>query len=782
MSAPAATAPELVNIEVDGRPVAVAKGSMIIHATDSIGVPVPRFCYHKKLPIAANCRMCLVEVEKSPKPMPACATPVMEGMKVFTRSDKALKSQRNVMEFLLINHPLDCPICDQGGECELQDVAMGYGRSVSRFVERKRVVADEDIGPLIATDMTRCIHCTRCVRFMTEIAGSTELGGLGRGEHLEIGTYIGKSIESELGGNIIDVCPVGALTNKVFRYKARPWELIARPSLGYHDALHSNLFLHARRGEVLRCVPRENEAVNESWLSDRDRWSHQGLAAPDRVRAPMLRDNGAWREVDWQVALERVADILRDAPLGRTGFLVGGGTSCEEGALLARLARHLGSPHLDHRLGQSDFADDGSAAAVAGFELPLAAIEQARAIVLVGCDPQRDAPILGHRIRKAWRAGARVYAVNALDTPFHFELAGKAIAAPSGLPARLAALVAAALDASGGAAPSALAGLVGAARPDDGDRAAAKALAEAGGRAVVIVGRQGNRAGNASQLRALARLLARSTGAACNVLPAGSNGVGLAHAGVLPGEGGANASAMVAAPHPAYVLYNAELLDFAEPAAAGRALGQARTVAFAAFADAALRDVAEVILPIGLLPEIDATLVNADGLLQHAVAGGRLPGSAQPGWRALRALAELMGAKGFDFTDLDGLRAGLALQAPAAADRTAVAGDGGHGGDGSERIAVVPIYRCDAVVRRSPALQATPLGATAALRLSADEATRLGLVSGARARVAGGGVQIELPVVLDDTVPDGAVRVDAGFQETAALPAHGRLVVTGVPA
>jgi NADH-quinone oxidoreductase subunit G len=773
--------PELVNIEVDGRPVAVAKGSMIIHATDSIGVPVPRFCYHKKLPIAANCRMCLVEVEKSPKPMPACATPVMEGMKVFTRSDKALKSQRNVMEFLLINHPLDCPICDQGGECELQDVAMGYGRSVSRFVERKRVVADEDIGPLIATDMTRCIHCTRCVRFMTEIAGTTELGGLGRGEHLEIGTYIGKSIESELGGNIIDVCPVGALTNKVFRYKARPWELIARPSLGYHDALHSNLYLHARRGEVLRCVPRENEAVNESWLSDRDRWSHQGLAAPDRVSAPMLRENGAWREVDWQVALERVADILRDAPLGQTGVLAGPGTSCEEGALLARLGRHLGTPHLDHRLGQSDFADDGTAAAVAGFELPLAAIERARAVVLVGCEPQRDAPLLNHRIRKAWRAGASVYAINPLDVSFNVELAGKAIATPSALPARLAALVAAALELSGGSAPAALAALVGAARPDDGDRAAAKALVDAGDQAVVIVGEHGNRAGNASRLRALARLLARSTGAACNVLPAGSNGVGLARAGLLPGEGGDHAAAMIAKPHPAYVLYNAELLDFAAPAAAARALGQGRTIAFTAFADARLREVAEVIVPIGLLPEIDATLVNVDGLVQQTAAGGRLPGSAQPGWRALRALAELLAAKGFDFTDLDGLRAGLVLQTPAAADRVAVCGDD-NGGTGSERIASLPIYRCDAVVRRSPALQATPLGVAAGLRLSSAEAARLGLVDGGRARIAGGDAGIDLPVLLDDAVPAGAVRVDAGFDATAALPAHGRLTITGVPA
>lgn len=267
--------PDHVTVEIDGQSLVVPKGSMIIQAADKAGIPIPRFCYHEKLPIAANCRMCLVDVEKSPKPSPACATPVMDGMKVTTRSEKALKYQRSVMEFLLINHPLDCPICDQGGECELQDVSLGYGRSVSRFNERKRVVPDEDIGPLVATEMTRCIQCTRCVRFTADIAGTYELGGMYRGENLQIGTYDGKPLTTEISGNVIDVCPVGALTNKVFQFRARPWELMARESLGYHDAMGSNLFLHVRRGEVLRTVPRENEAVNECWLSDRDRYSHQ---------------------------------------------------------------------------------------------------------------------------------------------------------------------------------------------------------------------------------------------------------------------------------------------------------------------------------------------------------------------------------------------------------------------------------------------------------------------------------------------------------------------------
>ena len=319
--------PDHVSIEIDGRQMAAPKGSMIIAAADKAGIPIPRFCYHEKLPIAANCRMCLVDVEKTPKPQPACATPVMDGMKVYTRTKRALDAQRNVMEFLLINHPLDCPICDQGGECELQDVAMGYGRSVSRFVEEKRVVPDEDLGPLVASDMTRCIQCTRCVRFTSEIAGTHELGGMGRGENLQIGTYIGKAIESELSGNVIDVCPVGALTNKEFRFRARPWELIAKESIATHDALGSNLWYHTRRGEVLRTVPRDNEPVNESWLSDRDRYSHAGLNAADRLTVPQIKIDEQWRDATWDEALAKTAELLK-AQSGDVGRGVRRGRGC----------------------------------------------------------------------------------------------------------------------------------------------------------------------------------------------------------------------------------------------------------------------------------------------------------------------------------------------------------------------------------------------------------------------------------------------------------------------
>src|SRR5215470_16747817 len=418
----------MIEITLDGQKVEVPEGSMVMHAADAADTYIPHFCYHKKLSIAANCRMCLVDVEKAPKPMPACATPVMEGMKIFTQSQRALSAQRNVMEFLLINHPLDCPICDQGGECELQDMSMGYGRSVSRFAERKRVVPDEDLGPLIATEMTRCIQCTRCVRFMSEIAGSPELGGLGRGENLEIGTYIGKTIDSELGGNIIDVCPVGALTNKVFRFKARAWELIAREGVGYHDALGSNLWLHLLRGEVLRTVPRDNEAINECWLSDRDRYSHEGLYANDRATKPMIRKDGELVEASWDEAIAFVAEGLKKHAGDELGALVAPLTSSEEGFLLANIVRALGSDNIDHRLRTLDFADGAPAAA---FEMPLAQVEKAKTIVLVGSNPRHEAPLLGSRIRKAAKHGARVYAVNPIDFDFNFTLAGKAIVSPA---------------------------------------------------------------------------------------------------------------------------------------------------------------------------------------------------------------------------------------------------------------------------------------------------------------------------------------------------------------
>ncbi len=728
--------PDHVTVFIDGVELAAPKGSMIIHAADKAGIPIPRFCYHDKLEIAANCRMCLVDTEVggrgAPKPSPACATPVMDGLKVFTRNEKALKAQRNVMEFLLINHPLDCPICDQGGECELQDLSLGYGRSVSRFAERKRVVADEDLGPLVATEMTRCIQCTRCVRFTAEIAGTYELGGMQRGENLQIGTYDGKPLTTELSGNVIDVCPVGALTNKVFRFRARPWELIARESLGGHDALGSNLFHHLRRGDVMRTVPRDNEAVNECWISDRDRYSHQGLTADDRAVHPLVKDGGEWREASWDEALERAMTILRDNAADELGVLVHPSTSNEEGALLARLAEALGTGNLDHRIAQRDLSDGAIAEA---FAMPVAELEQAEVVLLVGSNLRHEVPLLHHRVRQAWKRGAKVYVVNPVDFEFTFDIEDKAIVAPSKIAETLQ--VAELGDALRGAK-----------------------------HAAIIVGAQAEASAHAADIRKAAAALAAETGASLCRIPHGANALGLSRVGVLPTSRDANA--MLAERRGAYVIYGIEPgLDFADQAQALQALGAAQVVAFSHFACQSTRSVADVILPIGALAEIDATLTNLEGRDQQATAAGKLPGDARAGWRVLRALGGALEAPGFEFTDLAGLRAGLQGRAVSVAASAAPVVDG----DGFELAVSQAIYRVDGLTRRAAALQSHPLTVGPRVVLHPDDAAASQVADGGMAKVSNAVGTATLQVAIDDRVAPGAAWVESGYGATAALSA-----------
>lgn len=725
--------PDHVTIDIDGQSLVVPKGSMIIQAADKAGIPIPRFCYHEKLPIAANCRMCLVDVEKSPKPSPACATPVMDGMKIQTRNEKALKYQRSVMEFLLINHPLDCPICDQGGECELQDVSLGYGRSVSRFNERKRVVVDEDMGPLVATEMTRCIQCTRCVRFTAEVAGTYELGGMSRGENLQIGTYDGKPLTTELSGNVIDVCPVGALTNKVFQFKARPWELTARESLGYHDAMGSNLFLHTRRGEVLRAVPRDNELVNECWLSDRDRYSHQGLYAADRAVKPLQKVNGEWKEVSWAEGLAAAREIFEANRGDELGVLVHPATSNEEGALLARLAAGLGSNNIDHRINNRDFSDAPVAEA---FGMSLAEIEHADQIVVLGSNIRHELPLLHARLRKAQTSnGAKIHSINPVDFDFAFKLAGKHIVAPSRFVETL------------------------------GNAQLVDAV-KGGNNTVIIVGAIAENHPQAANIRAAVSAFAAATGAKLCRIPQGANAVGLAQVGVLPA--GKDVNAMLAQPRKAYALYGIEPgLDFADTAAARKALAGAKVVAFSHFACTSTRDVADVILPIGALPEIDATLTNLDGRNQVARAGGKLQGEAREGWRVLRALGGDMQLAGFGFTDLAGLRAGL----QPVTVKVAASAQPQLAGEGFEVASTPAIYRTDAVVRRAQALQSHPLNNDPRIVLNADDAARLQLSEGQMAKVGTDAGRATLSVVVDARVAAGTVWIESGHGATAPLGA-----------
>jgi NADH-quinone oxidoreductase subunit G len=779
MNAPVDQAVETVNIEVDGIAMEVPKGSMIIEATDKAGIEIPRFCYHEKLSIAANCRMCLVDVEKAPKPLPACATPVMDGMKVFTKSRRAIDAQHGVMEFLLINHPLDCPICDQGGECELQDQAMGYGRSVSRFTERKRVVKDKNVGPLVQTDMTRCIHCTRCVRFLDEIAGTNEMGGTGRGDRTEIGTCIEKSIDSELSGNIIDLCPVGALTNKPFRFSARAWELMARPSQAAHDAVCSNLYYHSRRGRILRSVPRNNETRNETWLSDRDRYSHFGLYADDRVLEPRIKVDGEWRKTTWDEGIAAAVDALRESG-SELNLLMGSSSTTEEYFLAQRLARGLGSGNIDHRLREQDFSDDAARPTSPRFEMPVAAIQDADAVLLLGSNLRHEAPILGHRVRKAWRAGARVFAINPVDWDFHFQLAQKVIIAPQNMLAELAAVALAVAELRSQPLPDAFTPLTDGVRPGDESRAMAQGLVD-GAHAVILLGQFAHSHPQAGALRALARWIADASGSALNALPFGGNPVGAWQAGAVPHRGaggqaveaGRNAAQMMSEGAGTFLLWDFEpALDTADPVACGKALERAgKVVVVASFADDAIARYADVILPLAPLPETEGTLHNIDGSAMTVQPAGKASGWCKPGWKILRRLGAALELEGFDQVDLPGVQAEMEAALEGEASPGSWDGHFDAMADALYRIGEVPMYAVDGMCRRAGALQETTHAQVDFLGLNPADCDMLGIADGLPAVVKQGDSRVELPVREMQSVPRGGAWLAGATVKAAELGA-----------
>jgi NADH-quinone oxidoreductase subunit G len=716
--------PNAVNIEVNGVPLKARKGQMLIEVTDQADVYVPRFCYHRKLTIAANCRMCLVEVEKAPKPLPACATPVAEGMKVFTRSKRAISAQKATMEFLLINHPLDCPICDQGGECELQDLAMGFGRGVSRYTEKKRIVKDKNLGPLVSTDMTRCIHCTRCVRFGQEIAGIQELGTTGRSERMEIGTYIEKSVDHEMSGNIIDLCPVGALNNKPYRFSARAWEMVAKPIVGAHDCAGSNLYAHVLRGRLRRVVPRDNDAINETWISDRDRFSCHGIYGDDRLQKPRVKKDGVWADVSWQEAMAAAVELLGGNRGDALGTLASPSSTLEELYLLNRLTRHLGSDNIDHRLRQRDFRDQAADPAAPWLGLAIADLDAQQGVLVIGSNLRMEVPIIAHRIRKAARKGATVAFVN--PEPYEYFFDSVHVAAPlDDFVARLAGVAAAAAQASGTKLPAHVERIASGSQPDAQQRAAAAALARKP--AVILLGHIAQRHPRFADIRALAAALASLTGTRLGYLSEGANGYGAALAGALPHRGiggralaraGRDAHAMLDEPRGAYVLFGVEpSKDFADGARALAALRAAKVVCLTPFVSDELLDVADVLLPIATFAETAGTFVNAEGRWQSFDAAADLEGDARPGWRVLRVLGNELELPNCEYRVPSDVAAEIKHQL------------GGHGEpqpehnayDGSFAPAAgrcaealdagldVPIYAVDAVVRRSEALQQTVL-------------------------------------------------------------------------
>ncbi len=727
---------EFVNVEVDGVAVKARKGAMIIHVTDQHNRYVPRFCYHDKLPIAANCRMCLVEVEKAPKPLPACATPVAEGMKIFTRSPNAIGAQKATMEFLLINHPLDCPICDQGGECELQDLAMGFGRDISRFSERKRVVKDKDLGPLVSTDMTRCIHCTRCVRFGQDVAGIQELGTTGRGENTEIGTFIERSVDHELSGNIIDLCPVGALNSKPFRYQGRSWEMTQQPLVSPHDGTGTNLFAHVLRGKVMRVVPRPNEAINETWIADRDRFSYEGIYAEDRLMAPMIREGGVWKTVSWDIALAAVAEALK-SHAESLGVLASPSVTTEEAYLLAKLSRGLGNANIDHRLRLADFRDEGLDPRAPGLGLSIPEIETLSSLLVVGSDLRAEVPLLAHRVRKAaTRRGARIGLLDPVEFPYLFPVASRIVSSPDLMLADLLGVLAAAAEAAAASVPAHLARAVSVVAVGAAHRQLAAALMTGPKRAIWL-GALAQRHPAWADLRAVAVELARIAGASLGVLAEGGNAAGAWLAGAVPhreaggrvaSQRGLDARAMFDHPRRAYLLFGAlePSADFGSSAAiaqAREALARAAcVVAITSFAGEELRAIAHVLLPMGSFAETSGTYVSLDGTWQSVPGAALGVGESRPGWKILRVLGNLTGQSGFDYQSSEAVRdelralydAGTGKPAPLDPHRTVELQAGEGNDDGEASIPEVGIYRVDALVRRSPALQATRAGRAAA--------------------------------------------------------------------
>ena len=752
---------------------------MLIEATDAAGINIPRFCYHKKLSVAANCRMCLVEVEKVPKPLPACATPVTDGMKVYTRSPKALAAQKGTMEFLLINHPLDCPICDQGGECELQDVAIGYGRDVSRYNEGKRVVADKDIGPLIATEMTRCIHCTRCVRFGEEIAGLREMGATGRGEHTLIGTYIEKSIDSELSGNIIDLCPVGALTSKPFRFNARAWELTQVEAIAPHDSLGSNLNLHLRGNRVMRVHPKDNEAINETWISDRDRFSYEGLYSSDRLTAPMIKKGGEWKEVSWEMALEMAAASLNEINDGdQVGAILSPTATLEELFLAQKLMRGMGCGNIDSRLRQGDFRLDATQRGVQWLGLNLSEIDQLQAAFVVGGNPRKEQPILAHRLRKAALAGAGVHYLNPIRLDLTHD-AEQSVCMPNELVTRMAAVAKAAGVKAGGSVSA----LLDAAEVDESAEQTAAGL-KAADASLVMLGGLAQAHPDYALLYVIAEKLAQATDSILSIVPAAANSVGAQLAGAVPhlrsgGEPaetrGLDLLGMLKQPRKGYLLMGVEPgLDFWNGALSMSALQSADTVvAMSAFRSPELEACADILLPMATFAETSGTYVNAEGRWQQSRGVVRPQGESRPGWKILRVLGNLLDQAGFEYTESqqihDEIR-DLCAEAPLDnqqaepnnLERRLNANTLLRGGD-------TPLYACDPLVRRATALQQTRDAGADTVRMHPSEAKRLGLKSAEKAVVKQNGNQVDLPLQLDENIPLGCVWISTGLRHSSML-------------
>jgi NADH-quinone oxidoreductase subunit G len=772
----------MLNIEIDGKALEVEHGSSIIDAADKVGIAIPRFCYHPKLSVAANCRMCLVQVENFNKPLPACATPVADGMKIFTRSKSAIEAQKSVMEFLLINHPLDCPICDQGGECDLQDVAVAYGTSGSRYTEEKRVVFNKNIGPLVSTDMTRCIQCTRCVRFLQEVGGIMELGMVGRGEHAEITAYVDKSVNSELSGNIIDLCPVGALTSKPYRYSARSWELTRRPSIAPHDGLGSHIEVHVKDNKVMRVLPREKDSINECWLSDRDRFSYEGLNSPDRLKVPMIKHNGNWVETDWKTALEfaagQIKDITSEHGGDALGVLVSPNSTMEEGYLAKQLATALNCGNVDYRLRQTDFRLDGKRMGTPWMGCNIHEIEDLDRILVIGSNLRNEHPLLAKRFRKAVANGAELSIISPLDNNPLMDIAHKVIVRPNDMVNVLGQVLKAmsGLQRLSLCLPPSLNQLLEEIKVRPNTQAIAESMAGHGKDYDLIAPKVGIFIGNMAlsdprftEMYSMAEAIGGISGAKGGILPAASNSTGMHMMGVMPSSSGMHARAMLEVPRKAYLVVNIEPeLDCQHAALAKAAMQKAECVV----------EHADILLPIAPFSETSGTFMSMEGRVQSFAAAVKPLGECRPAWKVLRVLANTLGLPGFDYETSEQVKQAIfAGEKPSAVvwrslnnnlkDLVEIQINIKH--DGLQRIGEVPQYESDPIVRRSLPLKKTKYNIKPMARMSAAQLADLGLQEGDQVLVKQDKGSAVLTVKLDNHVAKGCVRVAAAHEDTIGL-------------
>jgi len=791
----------MVNIEIDGKQVSVPKGSTIMDGAKQVGVYIPHFCYHKKLSIAANCRMCLVQVEKAPKPLPACATPVMDGMKVFTHSQQAVTAQKGVMEFLLINHPLDCPICDQGGECQLQDLAVGYGASGSRYTEAKRVVVNKNLGPLISTDMTRCIHCTRCVRFGQEIAGIMELGMAGRGEHSEILSFVGKTVDSELSGNVIDLCPVGALVSKPFRYSARTWELSRRKSISPHCGLGSNLVLQIKQNRVMRVLPRDNEAINECWLSDKDRFSYEGLNSEDRLTRPMIKRDGHWFMCDWQEALEFTANALQVIKhkygAKSIGALGSAHSTSEELYLLQKLLRAMGSDNIDHRLRQSDFRADKQLQGIPWLGTSIADMSQLKSTLIIGSTLRKDHPLIAQRLRQAVKNGMCLNIVNPIDDDLLMNVANKAIVAPSAMVRTLAEILKAATEIKGIEQVDELKGLINSINISS--TASAFAIASSlieNMPAAIYLGNLSQHHPDYSRINLLAGLIAQVTGASYGTLGESANSVGAYLVGAIPHSArtfpakpnhvepvGFNAAQMLGLDAErteekcqAFILMNVEPeFDTYNSQKSLKAIKSSEFVVSLSAYKGNAGDYADVLLPIAPFSETSGTYINTEGRVQSFNGVVSPLGDARPAWKVLRVLANLLALEKFEYETPEQIRAEIfpdGLEVNQYLNNTLRSIDFEievTESRGMQRIGEVPIYQADPVVRRAESLQCTQDAVAPKAWMTKEMLESLKVMAGAQVKIKQESEFVQLEVACDDKLPADCVRIACAHPNTVAL-------------